>query len=136
MKIYEVIAEQTIGTTGSTTGTPGQVSPVSQPGQPDDPNEPKTDPNTQKLAATLKQNNIVSTEKDINDFMGAWQAQQGGKTLNPDQQEILAKLGPALLKNKNLDSQLDLQLKSMSQVKPGQQQQTPAQGNTLQGTPK
>ena len=130
MRILEIISEETIGTVGSTVGTPGQVPAVSQ--QPadknKDPGTEKQDPNVQKLAATLKQNNLISNEKEINDFIGAWQAQQGGKALSSAQQVMLTKLGPALLKNKNLDTQLDLQLKAMSQVKPGQPTPTPQQG--------
>lgn len=125
MRIYEVIAEQTMGTIGSTSG---QVPQVSQTGTQTGTDQKEPDPNVQKLAATLKNNRLISNEKEINDFLGAWQAQQTGKTLNPDQQEILSKLGPALLKNKNLDTQLDLQLKTMSQVKPGTTSQQPSPG--------
>ena len=129
MKILELLSEQTVGTIGSspspspTVGTvsnvpsdkPGTTAPNKQPGQTD----PLTDPNLQKLAATLKQNKVVDNEKDINDFMGAYQAQQTGKTLNPMQQASMANLASAMLKNKSLATNLDLQLKATAQQKPG-----------------
>lgn len=144
MKIYELIKEQgTVGTTGSTTGAPSNVGAVSQTGTPAPGNQPpgtqqqaqKTDPNIQKLAATLKANKIVQNEKEINDFLGAWQAQQTGKTLDSNQQTILAKLGPALLKNKNLDTQLDVQIKGLSQVKPAGTTTPPGVTPPPTGTP-
>ena len=120
MKISELISEQTIGTTGSTTGTPGQVGQISQTPATTATTTPTTDPNVQKLAATLKQNKIIDNEKEINDFIGAYQASTSGKTLNPQQQSSMAGLASALLKNKNLGTNLDLQLKTMSAQKPGQ----------------
>jgi hypothetical protein len=128
MKISELLSEQTVGTIGSSPspaptvgtvsnvpsdkpGTTTSAAPNKQPGQ--------LDPNLQKLAATLKQNKVVDNEKDINDFMGAYQAQQSGKTLNPMQQASMANLASAMLKNKNLATNLDLQLKATGQQKPG-----------------
>lgn len=123
MKIRELFLEQTIGTTGPTSGTPGQVQPVSQtPGRTDTQQTQKNqtvDANTQKLASTLKQNKVIATDKELTDFMSAYSAQAGAKTLTPDQQEVMAKLAPALLKDKTLGSKLDLQLKTMSQQQPG-----------------
>lgn len=124
MRIREFIPEQTIGSVGSTSGVPAPVQPVSQTPpvtKPAGPGTPAagTDPNMQKLAATLKQNNIVHNDRDINNFVGALQANQTGKALNPDQLKAMAGLGPALLKNKTLGPALDTQLKAMSQQKPG-----------------
>lgn len=136
MRIIDLIREQqTIGSTGSTSMPTNQpVGTVSQtPSTPAtvDPNSPdanktttqtqsnSSDPNLQKLAATLKQNKIIDNEKEINDFIGAYQASTSGKTLNPQQQTAMASLAGALLKNKNLDTNLDLQLKAMSAQKPG-----------------
>jgi len=124
MKIFELISEQIapIGTTGSTAGQPGTVGTVSQtPSSPTSSNsttQQKPDPNLQKLAATLKQNKIVGNDAEVNDFISAYTASTSGKTLNPNQQGILAKLATAQMKNKTLDQQLDLQLKTMSQQKP------------------
>jgi hypothetical protein len=132
MKISELLSEQTVGTIGSSPspaptvgtvsnvpsdkpGTATSTAPNKLPGQTD----PATDPNLQKLAATLKQNKVVDNEKDINDFMGAYQAQQSGKTLNPMQQASMANLASAMLKNKSLATNLDLQLKATAQQKPG-----------------
>lgn len=130
MKIFELLETGTVGTVGSNPA--GGTVPPSTPTSPttptpQDPNKPpgqqsqtnKTDPNLQMLASTLKSGKIIQTDKEINDFVSAWQAQQSGKTLNPAQQDMLAKLGPALIANKNLDTKLDTQLKAMSQVKPG-----------------
>lgn len=113
MKIRELFTEQMVQPTPTTppSGTPPQ--PVSQ--KPQQPN-----PEVQKLAATLKNAKVIQNDNDVNDFMSAYQAQSTGKTLNPDQQEKLASLAPALLKDKTLAGKLDLQLKSMSQQKPGQ----------------
>lgn len=137
MRILDLIREQqTIGSTGSSampTNQPvGTVSQTPSSTKPADPNSPDanktttqnqsaadTNPNLQKLAATLKQNKIIDNEKDINDFIGAYQASTTGKTLNPQQQTAMAGLAGALLKNKNLDTNLDLQLKAMSAQKPG-----------------
>lgn len=128
MRAFEFTTEQTIGTTGSTSGTPGTIQSVSQtpsaprPVDPTSPDANKTttqDPNLQKLAATLKQNKVIANDKEINDFMSAYTAQAGKKTLTPDQQEIMSKLAPALMKDKTLDTKLDLQLKTMSAQKPG-----------------
>lgn len=125
MRIKEIFSEQTIGTTGTTPGTPAQVSPVSQTqGRTDQPGavpgqEQKPDPNVQKLAATLKQNKVIDNEKEINDFLGAYQAQSTGKTLSDIQQTSMAKLAGALLKNRNLSTNLDLQLKASGAQKPG-----------------
>lgn len=133
MRILELLSEQTIGSIGSTTGQPGQVSQTPTAPKPADPNSPdankpnaagQTDPNLQKLAATLKQNKVVDNEQEVNDFLGAYQASTSGKTLNPVQQGQMAALASALLKNKNLDASLDLQLKAMSAVKPGTPQPT------------
>lgn len=132
MKIFELLSEQTIGTVGSSSGptsTVGTISnvpsdkpssatsanPNKQVGQADS----KTDPNIQKLAATLKQNKVVDNEKEVNDFLGAYQAQQSGKTLNPAQQASMSNLAAAMLKNRNLATNLDLQLKATAQQKPG-----------------
>lgn len=137
MRAFEFINEQTIGTTGSTAGTPGTVQPVSQtptlnkpadPASPDANKPTAQDPNLQKLAATLKQNRVIANDKEINDFMSAYTAQAGSKTLTPDQQEIMSRLAPALMKDKTLDTKLDLQLKTMSAQKPGTT--TPAQSPT------
>ncbi len=127
MKIFELIAEQTVGTVGSSTSpttTVGAVSnqPSDKPASATSPattDPAKADPNIQKLAATLKQNKVIGNEKEINDFLGAYQAQQSGKTLNPTQQTSMANLASALLKNRGLANNLDLQLKATSQQKPG-----------------
>jgi hypothetical protein len=120
MKISELVSEQTIGTTGSTTSTPSQVTPVSQtPATTSATTKPVTDPNVQKLAATLKQNKIIDNEKQVNDFMAAKMATDTGKPLTAQQQAVMARLGPAVLKNKTLDQNLDLLLKTMSAQKPG-----------------
>jgi hypothetical protein len=126
MRILEILSETgTIGTTGSTTGPSSGVAPVSnapsdQPSTaPGADKNNQSDPNLQKLAATLKQNKIVDNDAEVNDFLGAYQAQAAGKTLNPQQQASLSNLASAMLKNKTLDTNLDLQLKSMSAVKPG-----------------
>jgi hypothetical protein len=133
MRIAELFLESsTIGSVGSTTGptsTVGTVSnvPSDKPGTL--AQSKNTNPNLQKLAATLKQNNIVDNEADINDFISAYQAQSTGKTLNPQQQSSMASLATAMLKNKSLAGNLDLQLKAMSQQKPGQPMgQNPSQG--------
>ena len=121
MKISELISEQTIGTTGSTAGLPSQVTPVSQTAPTTSATAtPTTDPNVQKLAATLKQNKIIDNEKQVNDFMAAKMATDTGKPLTAQQQSVMARLGPAVLKNKTLDQNLDLLLKTMSAQKPGQ----------------
>jgi len=52
--------------------------------------------------------------------MAAKMANDTGKPLTPQQNAVMAKLGPAVLKNKNLDQNLDLLLKTMSAQKPGQ----------------
>jgi hypothetical protein len=137
MRIFELIREQqTIGTTGSTSmpnnqplGAVSQTPSSTKPVDPNSPDANKTttqnqvagdnNTNLQKLAATLKQNKIIDNEKEINDFMGAYQASTTGKTLNPEQQSSMAGLASALLKNKNLSTNLDLQLKAMSVQKPG-----------------
>jgi hypothetical protein len=124
MRIFELLSEQTVGTVGSTPGptsTVGAVSnvPSDKPASATSTDPSKTDPNMQKLAATLKQNKVIGNEKEINDFLGAYQAQQTGKTLNPTQQGSLANLATAMLKNKSLASNLDLQLKATAQQKPG-----------------
>jgi hypothetical protein len=123
MKISELISEQItpIGSTGSTAGQPGTVGQVSQqtPATPTGNQQPTTtDPNLQKLAATLKQNKVIGNDKEVNDFISAYQAQYTGKTLNTNQQTSMAKLAPALIKDRNLGPTLDLQLKTMSQQKP------------------
>jgi hypothetical protein len=121
MRIVELIAEQTIGTTGSS-AAPAPVTPVSQTpaAKPDASGEQQSqDPNLQKLAATLQQNKIIDNEQEINNFLSAYQASTTGKTLNPQQQGAMSNLASALLKNKSLDSNLDLQLKAMSVQKPG-----------------
>lgn len=129
MKIFELLETGTVGTVGPSAagGTVPPSTPTSSTTTPQDPNKPqdqqtqldKKDPNLQMLASTLKSGRIIQTDKEINDFISAWQAQQSGKTLNPAQQDMMAKLGPALIANKNLDMKLDTQLKAMSQVKPG-----------------
>lgn len=125
MRIQELILETgTIGTTGPTSGPTSTINPVSnvpsdKPASATSPTPTQTDPNVQKLAATLRQNKVIDNEKDINNFLGAYQAQQLGKTLNPEQQTSMANLASALLKNRNLATSLDLQLKATSQQKPG-----------------
>jgi hypothetical protein len=120
MKISELVSEQTIGTTGSTTGTPGQVGQVSQTAPTTSATAtPTTDPNVQKLAAMLTQNKIIDNENQVNDFMAAKTATDTGKPLTPQQQAVMARLGPAVLKNKTLDQNLDLLIKTMSAQKPG-----------------
>jgi hypothetical protein len=114
MKIIELFTEQMVQPTPTTpaTGAPPK-SPTQQATQ--TPN-----PDVQKLAATLKNAKVIQNDTDVNDFMSAYQAQSTGKTLNPDQQEKLAALAPALMKDKSLAGKLDLQLKTMSQQQPGQ----------------
>lgn len=128
MKIIELLSEQTVGTVGPSTApapvgavsnTPSDKPASATSASPTGTDPSKADPNIQKLAATLKQNKVIGNEKDINDFLGAYQAQQTGKTLNPDQQTSMANLASALLKNRNLATNLDLQLKATSQQKPG-----------------
>lgn len=126
MKIIELLSEQgTIGTTGSTTGPTNTVNPVSnvpsdKPASATSPAQTTTqDPKLQKLAATLKQNKIIDNDADVNDFISAHQAQSSGKTLNTDQQASMSKLASAMLKDKSLSTNLDLQLKTMSATKPG-----------------
>jgi glutamine synthetase adenylyltransferase len=121
MKIIELLSEQMVGTTGTTpTGTSSQPNkPPTQPTQ-----QQQSDPDKQKLAATLKNVGVVQNDIDVDNFMSAYQAQSTGKTLNTDQQEMLAKLAPALLKDRTLSQKIDLQLKTMSQQKP---QQVPGQ---------
>ena len=124
MKIFELLSEQTVGTIGSSVGptsTVGAVSnvPSDKPASATSPTDTANDPNLQKLAATLKQNKVIDNEKEINDFLGAYQAQQTGKTLNPVQQTSMSNLAGALLKNRNLANNLDLQLKATAQQKPG-----------------
>lgn len=139
MKIIELLSEQgTIGTTGSTTGSTNTINPVSnnpsdKPASATSPTQNKSqDPNLQKLAATLKQNKIIDNDADVNDFISGYQAQNSGKTLNPNQQASMSKLASAMLKDKSLATNLDLQLKTMSANKPGTStvsQQNPTQNN-------
>lgn len=139
MKIIELLSEQgTIGTTGSTTGPTNTINPVSntpsdKPASATSPNQDKSqNPNLQKLAATLKQNKVIDNDADVNDFISGYQAQSSGKTLNPDQQASMSKLASAMLKDKTLGTNLDLQLKTMSANKPDTSntaQQNPMQTN-------
>lgn len=125
MRIVELLSEtSTIGTVGSTTGptsTVGAVSnvPSDKPGTTPS-TKPAADANLQKLAATLKQNGVVDNDADVNNFLSAYQAQSTGKALNPQQQAAMSNLASAMLKNKSLATNLDLQLKASSQQKPGQ----------------
>jgi hypothetical protein len=114
MKIVELFTEQMVQPTPTTPATGIPPTPTTQQAT-QTPN-----PDVQKLAATLKNAKVIQNDNDVNDFMSAYQAQTTGKTLNPDQQEKLAALAPALMKDKSLASVLDLQLKTMSQQKPGQ----------------
>jgi hypothetical protein len=125
MRIIELLSETaTIGTVGSTSGptsTVGQVSNVPSDKPATSTPQQKTDPNLQKLAATLKQNKVVDNDADVNDFISAYQAQSTGKMLNPQQQTAMSNLASAMLKNKNLSTNLDLQIKAISQQKPNMQ---------------
>jgi len=114
MKIIELFTEQMVQPTTPTPATGAPPKPATQQ------STQTPDPNVQKLASTLKNAKVIQNDNDVNDFMSAYQAQTTGKTLNPDQQEKLAALAPALMKDKSLASVLDLQLKTMSQQKPGQ----------------
>lgn len=124
MKIFELISEQTpIGTTGSTTGMTqpvSQVKPVSQTPNADN-KEQKPDAQTQQLAALLKQNNVISNDKEMNDFMGAFDASAQNKTLNPAQSEILSKLTGPMMKDPNLIAKL----KMLTTRKPGDTNKQP-----------
>lgn len=133
MRAIEFIKEQgMIGTVGSTTGSPQQVSqtPQAKPAAPGTSvqntgtnttlGQQTPDPKLQQLAGTLKQNNIIGNEKELSNFIAAYQAQNTGKVLNPQQQTAMVKLAGALMKNRNLSTNLDTQIKSISQQKPGQ----------------
>jgi hypothetical protein len=122
MRIIELLSENsTIGTVGSTTGPTTPVAPTGNAtASPSSAPKTASDPNLQKLAATLKQNGIVDNDADVNAFLGAYQSQAAGKNLNPQQQATMSNLATAMLKNKNLATNLDLQLKASSQQKPGQ----------------
>lgn len=130
MRAFEFLDEQgTIGTSGSTTGTPNPVGAVSQTSTQQSPGTTSTasqanqtlDPKMQQLAGTLRQHNVIGTEKDVNNFLSAYQAQTQGKNLDPQQQASMAKLAGVLMKNKNLSTNLDFLIKNISQQKPGQQ---------------
>lgn len=120
MRIQELLSEQgTIGTTGSTTSSPGQVQAVSQtPSTSSKPLQPN--PDMQKLAATLKNAGVIKTDTDVNNFVAAYTAKQANpkQELPDDQASMMANLAGAQLKDKSLDTKLDLQLKTMSQRKP------------------
>lgn len=121
MRIVELISEQTIGPVGSTTADPGQVPQVSQ--QKTEPPKEQPNPKIQQLAALLKQNNVIGNEKEINDFIGAYNASSTNKTLNPAQQDIINKLSGPLMKDPTLAGKL----KMLATTKPGQNntQQSP-----------
>lgn len=126
MRIVELFEQTPIGTTGSTTGMTqpvSQVQPVSQ-NPASDNKQQKPDPKIQQMAALLKQNNVISNEKEINDFLGAYTASTTNKTLNPAQQDIMSKLTGPLMK----DPSLATKLKMLATVKPGQQNTTQQMG--------
>lgn len=120
MKIFELLSEQTISSTGSTTGTPAPVQSVSQtPPRTTPPPQGSTqqtqDPQTQQLAALLKQKKVIDNETDMNNFMSAYTASSQQKALNPDQQEVMSKLAGPLM----TDPSLAAKLKMLSAKKPG-----------------
>jgi hypothetical protein len=80
----------------------------------------KTNPDMQKLAATLKSAGVIKTEPEINDFVSAYSAKQANpnQQLPDNQAAMMANLAGAQLKDKTLDTKLDLQMKTMSQRKP------------------
>jgi hypothetical protein len=123
MKIQELLAEQTIGTTGSTTGQVGTVSTVSQ--QPstkpvNQPNQPaKPDPNSKNLDNLLKQNQI--NVKSVDDFLRAYdsvQQKQPIKNLPPEQQKAIADYTKATINHPGLPTQMASIMKSIQQTKP------------------
>jgi hypothetical protein len=135
MRIIEIIQEQqTIGSVGSTTGMtqPVGTPPTVSQNPSADAKQEKPSPELTKLAATLRNSGVIKTEPEINDFISAYSAKQKNPTspLNDKQQELMANLAAAQMKNKNLDQNLDLQIKTMSQQKPGQTSTTPTIGQT------
>jgi hypothetical protein len=110
MKIRELFVEQAVGTTGSTSGftTPvSQVQPVSQ--NPATNSSTQTpNPQTQQLTALLKQNKVIDNEKQMNDFMSAYDASSQQRTLNPAQQDLMGKLSGPLMKDPSLASKIKL----------------------------
>ena len=123
MRIQELLEQTSVAPVGSS-ANPATVPSVSN--QPSDkpatatsPKPPPTaaDANTQKLAATLQQIGVTKNPKEVNDFIGAYQASTTGKALNPQQQTSMAKLAPAMLKDPNLGAKIKL----MTAQKPGQQ---------------
>lgn len=106
MKISELISEQItpIGTTGSTAGTPGTVGAVSQTptksatNAATSPDPSEADPNRQKLAQLLSQNNIKPDE--LEPATSALQAAfTNPNAMDDKQKELLGKITPGLLKN-------------------------------------
>ena len=123
MRIQELLEQTPVSSVGSA-ANPATVPSVSN--QPSDkpasatspkPTTTAADANTQKIAATLQQIGVAKNPKEVNDFIGAYQASTTGKTLNPQQQTAMAKLAPAMLKDPNLDAKIKL----MTAQKPGQQ---------------
>jgi hypothetical protein len=123
MRIQELLEQTPVAPVGSS-ANPATVPAISN--QPSDkpvtatsskPPPTAADANTQKLAATLQQTGITKNPKEVNDFIGAYQASTTGKTLNPQQQAVMAKLAPAMMKDPNLDAKI----KMMTAQKPGQQ---------------
>lgn len=128
MRFREIIAKEAItptGGVGSTTspvqnGVPSTATGGQKPGTTPTANtgtnvtQQTPDPNVTKLAATLRQNKIISNDKEVNDVMSAFQAQETGKTLNPQQQQALAKVGAASLNNPNAPKEIDTIMKLIS----------------------
>lgn len=129
MRIRELFLEQQpIGSVGTTSGMtqPVGTPPTISQNPSANSQQQKPNPELQKLAATLRTSNVIKTEPEINDFISAYSAKQKNPTspLSDKQQELMANLAAAQMKNKNLDQNLDLQIKTISQQKPGQPAQT------------
>lgn len=116
MKIFELLAEQTIGTSGSTTGPVGTVSQVSQ--KPSD--KPMTATGTQQDSSTknldnlLKQNQI--NVKNTDDFLRAFDAIQQKQPINnlpPEQQKAIGDYTKATINRPGLPTQMASIMKSI-----------------------
>ena len=112
MKIYELIAEETIAPIGSTTAP---TTPVASTGQaPADAAKP--DPHSQQLNSLLKQNQINVNTTD--DFLKAFTAIQQKQALTPDQEKVLGDYAKATITKPGLPTQVAGLMKSMMKNKP------------------
>lgn len=125
MKISELLSEQItpVGSTGSTAGSPGSVGSVSQtppktsPYSPAKPAQPtqQQDPNRQKLAQLLSQNNVKPDE--LESATAALQAAfTNPNAMDAKQKELLGKITPGLIKN---PAALTAIKGSIAAIKPG-----------------